>query len=317
MKRLGVVGTMVWDTIYGRGQPPHPTAEWGGIAYALAAIDASLPAGWEVVPLIKVGKDLARGANEFLHGLHRRAPTARFIETPEPNTRVTLRYESLARRCEDVQGALPVWRWEEIGPMIRDVDALYVNFISGFELGLEAMAHLRRAFAGPIYADLHSLFLGLEPDGRRLPKPLAHASSWLACFDVVQINEDELQLLGSEPMEVAATSLRAGVRLLVVTLGARGAVYFTTPPFHLFGARDHQPGASPIHTARIPADAVLDEGDTTGCGDVFGGTLVSQLIRGADVEAAIRVANAFARRNVAARGATGLQHHLRGEIARR
>ena len=43
MPRLGVVGTMVWDTIYardiGREGPVH---EWGGIAYALAAADAAL-----------------------------------------------------------------------------------------------------------------------------------------------------------------------------------------------------------------------------------------------------------------------------------
>ncbi len=55
MNRLGVVGTMVWDTIHGREPQPEPVEEWGGIAYALAALEASFPVSWEIVPLIMVG----------------------------------------------------------------------------------------------------------------------------------------------------------------------------------------------------------------------------------------------------------------------
>ena len=53
---------MVWDTIYGRGDSEHPIEEWGGIAYALAALEVALPVDWEIVPLIKVGRDLAAKA---------------------------------------------------------------------------------------------------------------------------------------------------------------------------------------------------------------------------------------------------------------
>ena len=38
MPRLGVLGTMVWDTIHARDPGRDaPIEEWGGIAYALAA----------------------------------------------------------------------------------------------------------------------------------------------------------------------------------------------------------------------------------------------------------------------------------------
>ena len=66
MPKVGVVGSLVWDLIHGRDPLAPPTEEWGGIAYALGGLDASLPADWEIVPLIKVGRDLAPQAAELL-----------------------------------------------------------------------------------------------------------------------------------------------------------------------------------------------------------------------------------------------------------
>ena len=139
---------MVWDTIHGRGPHTEPVEEWGGIAYALAALEASLPAGWEIVPLIKVGRDLADRANVFLTTLTRRAAAVRFVEVPDSNNRVTLRYESATRRSEQLTGGVPGWSWAELGPMVRDLDAIYVNFISGFELDLETVQASAPRFCG-------------------------------------------------------------------------------------------------------------------------------------------------------------------------
>ena len=314
MNRLGVVGTMVWDEIHGRDPHQTPVEEWGGIAYALAALEASLPSNWELVPLIKVGQDLAAEANRFLNALTRRSAADRFVEVAAPNNRVTLRYKSSSRRAERLSGGVPPWTWNELGPMVTDLDAIYLNFISGFEMDLATARCLRQGFDGPIYADLHSLFLGMATNGLRVPQPIPEPDLWLSCFDVVQINEDELALLGSDPMEVAARVLAAGVRLLVVTLGPEGAVYFTVPPFDLVGRKDsHQVGT--IQTARIAVERYLEEGDPTGCGDVFGGALAAGLLQRLDLEAAVREANTSAHRNLSARGATNLQYHLRGGIA--
>lgn len=312
MKRLGVIGTMVWDTIYGRGDESSPVEEWGGIAYALAAFEATLPEGWAFVPIVKVGRDLADHANRFLEQLSRRAGVARFVEVPQPNNRVTLRYLAFERRTECLRGGVPGWRWEELGPMVRDLDALYINFISGFEMDLKTAQALRRGFEGPIYADLHSLFLGVAQDGFRVPRSLPNASEWLSCFDVVQVNEDEMARLGADPMEIAARALQAGVGLLVVTLGAQGAVYFTTRGFNFF--RRSEAGSGPIVTARVPAPTAPQLGDPTGCGDVFGATLVSCLLREVPVESAIATANFYAALNVSVRGATQLSQYLRQAV---
>jgi len=315
VKRLGVVGTMVWDTIYGRGAEARPVEEWGGIAYALAALEASLPEEWCVVPLIKVGSDLASRANRFLNTFSRRAGADRFVEVATPNNRVTLHYDGLIRSSERLSGGVPPWTWTELEAMVGDLDALYVNFISGFELSLDTARRLRGGFPGPIYADLHSLFLSVGVDGLRKPEPLDELAGWLSCFDVVQLNEDEMALAGRDPMEVAARAMAAGVRLLIVTLGARGAAYFVAPPF-AFAHRPTPDVDVPIRTARVPAEPVRDPLDPTGCGDVFGATIVSMLAAGSAVEDAIARANALAARNLTYRGATALHQHLRGEIVR-
>jgi sugar/nucleoside kinase (ribokinase family) len=312
-----VIGTMVWDRIYRRAPlTAEPVEEWGGIAYALAGLEAALPDGWEIVPLVRVGRDLAGEAERFLRELSRCAATARFIEVPHPNNRVTLRYESAGRRTERMAGGVPPWSWEELGPLVRDLDALYVNFISGFEMTLETAQQLRHGFPGPIYADLHSLLLGITRTGHRFPQALPQVSAWMACFDVVQANEEELALVGDDPMAVAAQALAAGVGLLLVTVGARGAVYFTQGAF-VFARRPRAAAGEPVETARIPAADMVSDGDPTGCGDVFGATVVAGLLAGEPVPAAVRRANAAAGRNLRHRGATRLHHHLRGAIAPR
>jgi hypothetical protein len=296
---------MVWDTIYGRDPAQPAVQEWGGISYALAALDATLRDDWEIIPLIKVGRDLAAKANQFLRGIRHTPRAARFLEVPEPNNRVTLRYESAERRCEQMTGGVPPWTWAELGPLVQDLDALYINFISGYEMNLETAQLLRRGFARFMYADLHSLFLGKEPNGLRVARALPQAPAWFGCFNVVQLNEDEMGQLGPDPLAIAADALRQGCTALCVTLGKRGAAYFA---------------GNPVRTELIPAPAMHPPAfdqvvDPTGCGDVFGGAVAAMLIGGANLEAALRTGTQLGARNLSHRGATGLRDHLLGKLS--
>lgn len=330
MRRIGILGSLVWDEIHGRDPAAPPVEEWGGIAYALASLDAHVADDWEIVPLIKVGRDLAPRARQFLGSLSHLAPGARGIEVPVPTNRVVLRYESTERRCERMSGGVPGWTWSELGPMVRDLDALYLNFISGFEMCLGTAQALRHGFAGPIFTDLHSLFLGMREDGIRTLQPLSNAAEWLGCFDVVQCNEEELAQLGHDSMAVAATAMAAGVSALIVTLGPRGAVYFCeegvdASAFAPVGATRASPQRAlasrpralapsrPLKTALVPAPSV-EVLDPTGCGDVFGAALAARLVAGSPLVGAIEAANAAAARSAGFRGATGLARHLRGEL---
>jgi hypothetical protein len=332
--RIGILGSLVWDLIYGRDPLAPPVEEWGGIAYALAGLDASLTPDWEIVPLIKVGRDLSAEAQDLLRGLSRLAPGARCAEVTAPNNRVVLHYQSTERRCERMAGGVPGWTWPELGPMVRDLDAIYLNFISGFELCLGTAQALRQGFAGPIYADLHSLFLGMQQDGMRVLQPLPNAPAWFGCFDMVQLNEDEMQQLTPDPLTLAADALGAGVSLLTVTLGPKGVAYVAAPGFD--GLADRRTGGQAdrrtdrlsgslaiptvrpsdrptVRTALVPA-ASVETLDPTGCGDVFGAAAFARLLAGDSIEAALRHATALAARNAGFRGASGLARHLRGEL---
>ena len=190
-----------------------------------------------------------------------------------------------------------------------------MNFISGFEMQLETALRLRRVFPGPIYADFHSLFLGVAADGLRTPQALPNVSTWFSCFDAVQLNQDEMGLVGADPLAVAAIALGAGVGLLIVTLEEQGAVYFSVPSY-TFERKD--PAArrptGPVSTARVPAQQVDKPLDPTGCGDVFGATVVSYLAQGVEVAEAISRGNTSAASNLSHRGATHLQRHLKGKL---
>jgi hypothetical protein len=322
MPRIGVIGTFVWDVIHGRNPGGSPVQEWGGITYALAGLDAALPADWQIVPIMKVGSDLAPRANEFIHTLKRIAPDAALIEVPYANNRVELRYVSEERRTETLTGGVPGWSWIGLKPALdtSNLDALYVNFLSGWELDLETMQVLRSYFAGPIYCDFHMKVTTVAASGLRVLQPIPNIGEWCECFDLLQVNEDEMSMMAPDPLSLAATAIARGVRCLAVTLGSKGAVYFAAPGFDGMAdlARDRKfaTDLGTIRTALVPATATAGPmSDPTGCGDVWGATYFSRLVAGDNLLGAIDAAHRAAGRNLQHRGASGLAHHLRGTLS--
>lgn len=336
-RRVGVIGTFVWDVIHGRDRRSVPIEEWGGITYALSGFDAALDDDWEIVPLIKVGDDLADRARAFLRTLRHVAPDAEVLAVPYPNQRVELRYHDAERRSEYLTGGVPGWSWPALQPLLdaARLDALYVNFLSGWELDLPTMQAVRAHFAGPIYCDLHMLVMAVRADGLRVAQPLPDVAAWCGCFDVLQVNEDEMAMMAPDPMALAATAMAAGTSCLCVTLGKRGAVYVAAPGVERItdltrshdavrgavriatGSRGGTGTLGAVRTALVPpvAARVDGDGDPTGCGDVWGATHFSRLLAGATFPDAMAAANRAAARNVEHRGATGLAHHLRGEFS--
>jgi hypothetical protein len=328
-RRLGVIGTFVWDVIYGRDARAVPVEEWGGISYALAGLDAALPDDWEIVPLIKVGSDLAARAQAFLRSLKHAAPDAALVEVAAPNQRVELRYQTEDRRSEFLSGGVPGWSWTGLKPLLdlARIDALYINFLSGWELDLATTQILRGYFPGPIYCDLHMKVMAVQPNGLRTPQPLPNVADWCGCFDFLQVNEDEMAMMAPDPMALSATALAAGVSCLVVTLARRGAVYFAAPNFDSIADLPPRSGLATaprggtgaigaVRTALVPAEPAR-MGDPTGCGDVWGATYFSRLLAGDRLSAALVAAHRAAARNVEHRGATGLANFLRGELSLR
>ncbi|MFQ5678201.1 MAG: hypothetical protein ACE5HP_01925 [Gemmatimonadota bacterium] len=322
---------MVWDTIYARDPGREgPIEEWGGISYALSAFDAVALEGWSLFPIVKVGADMRRPADRFLSTLERIDSLQGVRTVPEPNNRVELRYVDASRRCERLTGGVPGWEWAELEPLAMSCDALYVNFIAGWELDLPCARRLRASFQGPLYADMHSLLLGVGPDGARILRRPEAWREWLACFDLVQINGDELNTLAEgwgDPWQLAAEVVGSSTRALLVTLGERGAAWVATAEFWRqtregrFAAPPGS-GRSRSRLERSPGTALsglveashsVHGGDPTGCGDVWGVTCFSSLLGGFDLEGAMERANGIAARNASFRGATGLAGALRSD----
>ena len=319
-RTVGVLGTLVWDRILTWPDGDTATEDWGGIAYSLAAMVASTPRSWAARPIVKVGSDLADVGRAFLGGLPRVEDRA-VVTVPEPNNRVELRYETRDRRTERLTGGVPPWRADELLEATRGCDALFVNFISGFEMDLDTARRLRAHFPGPIYCDLHSLFLGIDPDGTRVPRRLPWAEEWVACFDAIQVNEDELELLcdpdgprrGIEDVPGPHTALAT------VTLGRDGAAFAIRPggaegPLAWPAVRG-QPVEGVARGGRVPLRGEPSAGDPTGCGDVWGAATFGRLLAGDAVEAALRHANRLAAASVEHTGASALYQRFLAETA--
>lgn len=301
-RRLGVLGTLVRDTIRHPGTR-EPVRAWGGIGYALAALEVALPAGWIVVPIVKIGRDLRATGTRYILSHARVGDTRLLRAVPEPNNRVELRYSTSADRVEFLRGGVPGWSPDEVGGFLPGLDALYVNFISGMELTLAGARRVRDAFAGPTHADLHSLFLGVESDGRRSPRYLRSCGEWAGCFDTVQMNEDEFALFSRGAPDARSAAARAfgrRTRMITVTRGSRGVL--------VLAAREEGEPAE-CEYATTPG---APSGDPTGCGDVWGAAFFSGVLAGAGRRTAISYAQALARCKLGCSGASRTRDLLAG-----
>ena len=300
-RRLGVLGTLVRDTIRHPGAP-GPVEAWGGVAYALVALDAVLPPAWTVVPLVKVGGDLYDEGAAYLRSFSRVGDPSFLQRVPEANNRVELVYSTPSDRTETLTGGVPGWSAAEMSEVLPVLDALYVNFIAGWELDLAGARRVRAASRGPTYADLHSLFMDIDADGRRRPRQLAAAEDWARCFDTVQMNRDEFALFGGddgEPWAAAAWALAGGAGTIVVTHGADGVELMTATN-----------GTGPARRHRLPVPDGPAPGDPTGCGDIWGATYFAHTLGGDDPVVAATKANRMARSKLRSSGAEAFRTFL-------
>lgn len=295
MKRLGVLGTAVLDTIR-RPDSAAPLHALGGITYSLAAFAARPPHGWTLLPLLKVGRDAEREIRSFLGRLPGVEATDGVRSVEALNNRVELAYAPDGSRTERLTGGVPGWSLDELRPLAARCDALYLNLIAGWEVGLETARRLSHLVPGPTYCDLHSLLLDQGADGVRRPRVPVRWREWTRCFDYLQMNRDELELLaaeaGTDGGELARELAAARPRAVFVTLGREGARWYA-------GGEGAQSGFVPVPEASAA-------GDTTGCGDVWGMACFARLLEGQDPEEAARRANVLAAVNARLAGASAL-----------
>ncbi|MEM7415391.1 MAG: carbohydrate kinase family protein [Gemmatimonadota bacterium] len=313
---------MVWDRVIPVGRPA--VEGWGGLGYAIVAASVSAAPGWTVRPLARVGRDRARDVERFFAEVESDLggtpiDTSGLVVVDEPNNAVELRYHDSAERVETLTGGVGPWTEHDVLAAVDGVDALLVNFISGFELTHDVLSAVRGAVSGPMYGDLHSLFLGIDADGRRFPRPLPNPGRWMACFDVVQMNEAEATLVeealpavarDEAPTSALSLAHSAGCAAAVVTLGGAGVRWS-----HGAG-RGRLPGGRSDGARRVDGSVTiraLADGDPTGCGDVWGGACFARLVAGDPLDVAAEYATRVATINVGTNTAEGLTTRLVNE----
>lgn len=310
MPRLGILGTFIRDRIFpppdeAGGADPAPTEDWGGIIYSLEAFEAARDDDWSFLPIAKIGADVYDDALTRIETY----PGVRSLEglrrVPEPNNQVDLHYHDDGDRCERLTGRVPGWNWDELAPLASECDAFYVNFIAGWEVDLPTARSLRRAFAGPIYADIHSLLLGVDTSGVRVRRPLPGWPEWAQCFDWLQGNAAEIRIVSDEedPLAGVCALVERGADGAFCTLGPDGAVWAVAEGV----GRCEAPSPDELEAAiGRGAPAV----DPTGCGDAWGAACLASLLGGRPAAEAVRRANLFGAVTASHRGTAGLARLL-------
>ncbi len=278
-----VVGHLCLDVI-------HPVdgqevESYGGIYYAVAALASVARAADVVSPVFGVNKHDYPALVEHL----KRFPNvdaSGIFKFDEPTNSVHLYYRDGQSRIEcskDIAKPIP---YEKIRRHLS-VDGILINMISGFDLTLETLDHIRlavRSHGIPIHFDYHSLTLGVQENHERFRRPVEDWRRWAFMDDTVQLNEEEIGGLAVERLtekQTAGHLLTLSVKGVVVTRGERGVTLYHN---------EHKK----IVQQDFEGIKLESPRDATGCGDVFGAAFVLQYVKTRDLAVATQFANRVA-----------------------
>ncbi len=202
IRKVAVIGTINRDTVIRADGTRHEG--YGGILYNLAALSALAPENAVIFPVVNIGTDCAKQILRQLHSLRRlNLEAARLVD--RPNNHCLLRYSDATNKTEMLTGWVGGVSRAQL-KTVTDSDLIHVNFISGADISGNNLRWLRGQARGIIMMDFHSRTLGRHRDGRRYLRRPPDWRDYLACADIVQMNEIEFQLLSG--LQVGETACR-------------------------------------------------------------------------------------------------------------
>lgn len=262
-----------------------PYTGFGGILYGAAALVGAMGGEGEVVLVSRIGDEISPQVARLIARYGSISP--RIDTVPGYGWVVHATYVDGEHRAERLRGGVPPWTADELLRHVRGCDAVLLNMVTGFEIGLDEYEAFAAA-SPPLYLDFHSLALARDSAGRRTPSFNPRARRWSAPARLLQMNRAELASVvpGVAPLDAAALLSTWGPRWVAVTVGSEGAYLAEA------GVAQHaaavEPNPQPV--------------DPTGCGDVFGACLLVGWLRGLSLPEAARAASRVARRNADHRG---------------
>lgn len=291
-----VVGHLCFDVIH----PANGDAveSYGGIYYSVIALSSLLGSSDVVTPVFGVNRGDYQALIEHLKQFSNVDPSGIF-KFDEPTNKVHLYYKDQQTRVECSRDIAPAIPYGKIRRHLS-VDGVLVNMISGFDITIETLDHIRLAIRShniPLHFDYHSLTLGVKENHERFRRPVENWRRWAFMDDTVQLNEEEiggLPIDGLSERQTIGHLLTLSVKGVVVTRGDRGATLYYSEHKKIL-QKDFE---------GIKLDHPLD---TTGCGDVYGAAFHLQYVKTKDLGAAADFANRIAAAKVEGVGVEGLR----------
>lgn len=267
----------------------------GGILYSYAALERLARETDSPTTVLPVGF-YSRPDREYLDPLLRELDHfdfKRLLNTQDLTNRVQLVYHTDSDRTEHCPSILPTITMGDLSRRtFDDVQAVFVNMISGFDITLDAMEAIARwsdELDFHIHLDLHALALGPLSQGEgnfgggRKAQGLKDWPRWVAAAHTIQLNELEADHIG-EPQfggqntlidEIKQRKLDGQLPRLCAILLTRAAK----------GAIVHDLERESVSELAAAPTVVVD---TTGSGDVFGACFTNEIANGSDLITATR-----------------------------
>ncbi len=162
---------------------------------------------------------------------------------------------------------------------VSGFDGVLINMISGNDILLEDLEAIRKKFSGKIFIDIHALSKGTDETNNRVFRTVPDYKRWLACADIVQANNFELETISAAENEFARAEeiLSCGVKYLIVTKGETGV--------RMYYSKEGE-----IASYFISANKFASV-NKVGCGDVFGAVFFYSFLKTDNPFAALERAN--------------------------
>ncbi len=225
------------------------------------------------------------------------------------NNHACLTIDRENQREETLRNRVPRLSFSQVKPFL-DSDAILINFISGFDIGLGALRRIRETADGLIFVDVHSLTLGIHKDGKRFYRNLRSWREYLKQADLVQANLAELMVLSGkrfrsqkEIQDFGSYILSLGPRALLVTMGEEGALMVCKT-------------GRACRITKAAGTRVRTFKDATGCGDVFSAGFVICYLQSGNLDRSLYFANQVAAEKCKISGVEGVDRVLRKSEAK-
>jgi len=301
--KLTVVGHLCLDTIdtpsaTGGTKAASPVDELGGIFYSIVTLAHLMENGDMLNPVFGVGDGEYERVMDTVATLPRVNPKGIYRFKGKTN-QVYLSYDTNgAHRIECSNHISQPIPFAKIKPHL-DADGVLVNMISGFDITLETLDHIRmevRDQRTPVHFDFHSLTLGIDQDAKRFRRPLPDWRRWCFMMNAVQMSSEEAQGLTIERYsedDLIHQLMTLMVNHLLITRGTEGLTLI----------EQHNKKLTRHDLPAVPAQVTVDP---TGCGDVLGAAYLYFLLKTKEAKKAGVLASQIAALNASRTGTSAL-----------